>query len=366
LNLAQQPDCCNEIPDARFQLKAEGILSLSDSWNLKFNIRKHCKLLTLNDSGNKIQYLLLIYSSSSLIMESVASELKSRREKQNISLAQIAEDTRISLRHLESLEEGRYADLPGGIYTRAFLRAYCEKLNIDQKEILGRYEDEISSLADKFPQSKVHIPPQSQAQRPNPVLIWSTILLILAAVIFINRNWFAAVFSPSFHTRAPNIRFEAPKQPAISPPSSVVQPSPQPLEQPPPPSALPSTSETPAQLPTAPLKNPDQTAANPAGRKLDTALSAVKQPLQLELFGIEKCWISILRDNIPALRKEIGPGEVQSLNATEKFFIIIGNAGGIRLKVNGKSLKAPGHSGEVRKLLIDEKTLPDLLDPNAG
>jgi hypothetical protein len=99
---------------------------------------------------------------------------------------------------------------------------------------------------------------------------------------------------------------------------------------------------------------------------LDAALSTAKQPLQLEIIGIEKCWVSILRDNIPALRKEIAPGEVQSLDAAEKFFIIIGNAGGIRLKVNGKSLKSTGRSGEVLKLLIDEKTLPDLLDPNAG
>jgi cytoskeleton protein RodZ len=298
-------------------------------------------------------------------MASVASELKSQREKQNISLAHIAEDTRISLRYLESLEEGRYADLPGGIYTRAFLRAYCERLNIDQKEILRRYEEEISPLVEKFPKSKVHIPPQSPAQRPNAIISWISLLLILTAVIFFNRNWFVSVFSPYFHTRVPSLRFEAPKEPALSPPSSV-QSSPQPFEQPPLSSALSSTPETPAQLPTAPLKNPDQTAATPAGNKLDTALSVAKQPLQLDLIGIEKCWISIFRDNIPALRKEIAPGEIQSLKATEKFFVIIGNAGGIRLKVNGKSLKATGRSGEVRKLLIDEKTLPDLLDPNAG
>jgi cytoskeleton protein RodZ len=300
-------------------------------------------------------------------MESVSSELRSQREKQNISLAQIAEDTRISLRHLESLEEGRYSDLPGGIYTRAFLRTYCERLNIDQKEILRRYEEERSPQVAKSTKSKAPVSSlQSPAQRSNSVLIWSAILLILAAVAFFNRNWFAAVFSPYFHTRAPGIRFEAPKQPAISPPSSVVQTSPLPVEQPHPPSTLPSTPEASAQLHTAPLKDSDQMAKTSAGGKLDTTLSAVKQPLQLELIGIERCWISVLSDGMPALRKEIAPGEVQSLNATEKFFIIIGNAGGMRLKVNGKLLKSTGHSGEVRKLLIDEKTLPDLLDPNAG
>jgi cytoskeleton protein RodZ len=296
-------------------------------------------------------------------MESVASELKSQREKKNISLAQVAEDTRISLRHLKSLEEGRYADMPGGIYNRAFLRAYCERLNIDQKEIISRYEDEISILAENLPKSKVHIPPPSPAPRPNPILVWIAILLIFAAVIFFNRKWFEAVFSPYFHARVPNIRLETPKQPAISHLSSI---NPQPLEQPSAPSTLPSHPGASTQSPSAPLKDSAQTGTTPSGSKLDTAPSAAKQPLQLELIGIEKCWISIYRDGISALRKEIAPGESQSFNATEKFFIIIGNAGGIRLKINGKLLKSMGHSGEVRKLSIDENTLPDLLDPNAG
>jgi cytoskeleton protein RodZ len=328
----------------------EWVLRPAGGCNLKFNIRKHCKLLTWKDSGNKIQNSSLIYYFASPIMQSVASELKSRREEQNIPLAQIAEDTRISLRYLESLEEGRYADLPGGIYNRAFLRAYCERLNIDQKEIIRRYEEEISPLAEKIPKSKVHIPPQSPARRPNSLLIWSAILLILAAVIFFNKKWFAAVFSPYFHAQAPDIRFETPKQPAISPPSST----------------LPSNPESSAQLPSTPLKDPDKTPAIPSDGNLDTTLATGKQPLQLELIGIENCWISLYRDGISALRKEIAPGEVQSFNATEKYFIIIGNAGGIRMKINGKSLKSFGHSGEVRKLLIDLKTLPDLIDPNAG
>jgi len=46
-------------------------------------------------------------------MGSVASDLKSAREKQSISLAQIAADTKISLHYLVSLEEGRYSELPG-------------------------------------------------------------------------------------------------------------------------------------------------------------------------------------------------------------------------------------------------------------
>ena len=90
-------------------------------------------------------------------MGSIASDLKLERQKRNISLAQIAADTRISLHFLESLEEGRYSELPGGMYNRAFLRAYCERLNLNQQDILNRYEAEISPPMDRVLKSKVHI-----------------------------------------------------------------------------------------------------------------------------------------------------------------------------------------------------------------
>ena len=92
-------------------------------------------------------------------MESIALKLKTRRESLNISLAQVANDTRISLRHLESLENGSYYDLPGGMYNRAILRAYCDELGLDKDEILRCYEEEKSPREEKPVISSPH--PQS-------------------------------------------------------------------------------------------------------------------------------------------------------------------------------------------------------------
>ena len=74
------------------------------------------------------------FNETDTLMNSLASELKAARERRNVVLSQIAEETRIGLRHLESLEEGRYSDLPGGIYNRAFIKAYCEFLNLDAQD----------------------------------------------------------------------------------------------------------------------------------------------------------------------------------------------------------------------------------------
>jgi cytoskeleton protein RodZ len=288
-------------------------------------------------------------------MESVALELKSAREKRKLSLVQIAADTHISMRHLESLEEGRYGDLPGGIYNRAFLRAYCERLDLDQREIIRRYEEEMLPLAENLPKSKVHIPPQNTSLQISPVIIWSIMLLISATGLFFSRKWIYAVFSPYFnHTPANKMRFEPPPKQVV-PPAPVIQPE--------------SGSKTPSVLSPTPSGTSNTQASEagfPSSNKSDSSLTAAKPALQLELAATEKCWISIDRDGSSALRKLLEPGEVQIFDAEEKFWLVIGNAGGIKLKINGKPLKQLGLPGEVRRLLIDKESLPALLDTIAG
>jgi len=289
-------------------------------------------------------------------MESVASHLKSEREKRNISLAQIAADTRISLRHLQSLEEGRFGDLPGGMYNRAFVRAYCESLKLDQKDIMRRYEDEMHPQAERSPRSKTHIPRKNSSLRISPIIIWCIMLLVSATGLFFSRNYIASIFSPYFsRTPAPNVPFEPPKEPPAETPVSAAQPTAQ--------TAAPSDASQESALPT---EVPAPVSGIQEGTAADSSVPDAGHSFRLEIVGTAKCWVSIDRDGSPALRKVIEPGEVQSFSAAERFLIIVGNAGGVSLKVNGKPLKPLGQSGEVRRISIDQQSLPELLDPTAG
>jgi cytoskeleton protein RodZ len=300
-------------------------------------------------------------------MGSLAADLKTEREKRNTSLAQIAADTRINLHYLESLEEGQYGDLPGGMYNRAFLRAYCESLNLNLPEIMQRYEVEIAAPMEKLPKPRVHIPQTSSSLRPNPVLIWSLALLISAIGIFFSRNWIAAVFSPYFSRRpATSLPHELAQKPA--PPPSAPSASPEGIQAAEPSAApvdtLPGSSplipET-AQTEPAPPTPIAQTAASP-----DSAPPPLQSSLQLEVGVTQQCWISVEQDGIRSFRKLMNPGDVQRLYAAEQFFIIAGNAGGVQLKINGRPAKSLGKPGEVVKILINEKNLQDYLDKSAG
>src|SRR5512134_1594009 len=61
----------------------------------------------------------------------VGARLREAREKRGVSLRQIANSTRISVMSLEALERSDLSRLPGGIFTRAFIRAYAQEVGLD-------------------------------------------------------------------------------------------------------------------------------------------------------------------------------------------------------------------------------------------
>jgi cytoskeletal protein RodZ len=294
-------------------------------------------------------------------MGTVASELKAEREKRNIPLAHIADETRISLRHLESLEEGRYNDMPGGIYNRAFLKAYCEILNLNVPEMMQHYENELSLVPEKSSRTRAHVPERGPSFNIGPIFIWGLMLAISASGLYFSRKWITAIFSPYFsHTPASQVRNEKTQS---TPPSKHSEASA--------PAADPSAPATSSQSTVAALPQPS--SATPASLQnsspaatVASAVPTVPQTLQLEVAAAEKCWVSIERDGISALRKNMEPGEIQFFDAIEKFLVIAGNAGGVHLKINGKPAKPLGKPGSVVRILIDRNNLQDFLDQTAG
>lgn len=56
------------------------------------------------------------------------------REERGVSLRQIADVTRISVSVLEALERNDMSRMPGGIYSRAFVRSYAIEIGLDPEE----------------------------------------------------------------------------------------------------------------------------------------------------------------------------------------------------------------------------------------
>jgi transcriptional regulator with XRE-family HTH domain len=63
------------------------------------------------------------------------SRLRAAREAKGVSLREIANRTKISVGVLDALERNEIARLPGGIFTRAFVRAYAVEAGLDPNDV---------------------------------------------------------------------------------------------------------------------------------------------------------------------------------------------------------------------------------------
>src|SRR5689334_14723627 len=75
--------------------------------------------------------------------------LSTIRQNRGISLQQIADSTKISIRSLEAIEQGDFRKLPGGIYNTSYIKQYARAIDYDEGEILKVYQLEMNRGASK-------------------------------------------------------------------------------------------------------------------------------------------------------------------------------------------------------------------------
>ena len=74
---------------------------------------------------------------------SVGERLKAAREQQKLSLEDVADQTRIPLRHLQNLEAGDWSNLPAPTYTIGFAKSYASAVGLDRTEIADDLRNEM-------------------------------------------------------------------------------------------------------------------------------------------------------------------------------------------------------------------------------
>ena len=77
--------------------------------------------------------------------------LASIRRNRGLTLEQISQNTKISVRALQAIEEGEFKKLPGGIYNTSYIRQYARAIEFDESELLAYYQSRIEVIPDNFP-----------------------------------------------------------------------------------------------------------------------------------------------------------------------------------------------------------------------
>jgi cytoskeletal protein RodZ len=62
------------------------------------------------------------------------TRIRKRREERGVTLRQIADTTKISIGILDALERNDVSRLPGGIFSRAFVRLYAGEVGLDPEQ----------------------------------------------------------------------------------------------------------------------------------------------------------------------------------------------------------------------------------------
>ena len=115
---------------------------------------------------------------------SIGEQLRLAREGRGIPLREISDQTRISVRYLEAIESSDYDRLPGGVFTRSFIKAYARCVGYDEKDAIEgytRYLREHGETADEVNTTPIHskVYTDTPATR-SPVLTVLLAILILA------------------------------------------------------------------------------------------------------------------------------------------------------------------------------------------
>src|SRR5260221_61743 len=69
----------------------------------------------------------------------LGSALRAALEKKRINLRRIADSTKISTRLLEALDRNDISLLPGGIFSRSFVRAYATEVGLDPEQAVREF-----------------------------------------------------------------------------------------------------------------------------------------------------------------------------------------------------------------------------------
>src|SRR5688572_19875966 len=77
----------------------------------------------------------------------IGTTLRTARERHDLTVTQLALRTKISVANLHALEENAFDRLPGGIFTRGFLRAYASEVGLDPRAIVDQFLAESGHIA---------------------------------------------------------------------------------------------------------------------------------------------------------------------------------------------------------------------------
>lgn len=246
---------------------------------------------------------------------SIGETLGQARRESGLTTKQVSEHTRIRETVIRRIEQDDYSLCGGNFYARGHIRSIAKMLGVDSDPLIREYDENHGGAPGALSVATAFEPEQPLRFRERRATNWSaamagTLVLVLIYGVF-------QVFSGEDGRKpAP-----AAKSPAIT--------------------AAPATA-TPGHGDTHALgENPQQPPAQAVGA--DEVVVAVR--------ATEQSWVNVRDSAGKVLFSAMVPkGQQREWRASKRMRVLIGNAAGVVLTVNGKELGVPGEDGQVLRL----------------
>ena len=279
-------------------------------------------------------------------MPTLGEELKHRREERDITLADISEATRIGTRFLKAIESDNFSVLPGGIFTRSFIRAYAKQVGMDEDEALALYQQQTASPSTEpqplqqsqtdqrarqavFVEHPVRQSAEPRARRSEPMAFrstptrtsWPTVIIAGGIALFVVIIVLALVKQLNRASSESTQQAQTNTSPQTTPPQTT------------PPAATQSTQPASQATEGQPAPPPQQPANVAQGEPLVAKVEAT----------IDNCSIQYwIDDAAKPTSILIRKGETQDLPpAQTQIRLNIGNRPALKLKINNRDITFP-------------------------
>ena len=273
--------------------------------------------------------------------ESLGQYLREAREEKGWTLEQAAFKTRILYQYLKAVEDDNYEQLPAEVFAKGFVRSYARLLGLDELQVLPRFDEsggQFYAKRDEREQLTQRAREEARRKKTNKLIVAGMVSVALVVLLLVtghDRN--------RARPRVEPVREAAPS----ANPTQVIPPSQ---------SEAPIRPE-PAARAESVAREADQRASIEVERNFSPLLPLDGimpdgSKLVVEVEAVERAWILVQADKDPAQEVMLSPGERVRWSAEEKIRLTLGNAGGVRVSLNGKLQGPYGASGQVVKDLV--------------
>ena len=247
--------------------------------------------------------------------ETVGEILLSARERAGLSLEEVSQETRLSVKNLEYLETDNFEALPAKVYVRGFIRTYAAFLDLDVEHLLSKYEVQ-TGQTHRTKGDLWEIEAEVVEEKLGSILPLKRIIIPLLIVLV------ALLVAIFIFTRGDRSEDSSPVRPDAQEPAVV-----------------------------------DTVAVQPAEQRAveEPQPEAPPEPMQLRLSATptDSTWFELITistvDQHPATTTFnflLLPGRSRTFEATEAFVLKqVSNAGGFTIELDGHRLRPVGRKG---------------------